>query len=279
MDTRKIEVFLYVAKCENFSKAAEHFSYTPSAVSHIILSLEEELSVKLFARTQRGVEITKEGRTLYDSFLKIREAERELLQEAEKLSTKKNSTLKIGAYSSIALHLLPEILQDFKKEYPDVKTTILIDDNMHDWLENGTADIILSDNCIEIPGWQPLMEDKFVAVVPENIFPGREKVSADELYEHTFLKPDEKLLDSYFDYERFKEIIPIKSIENNSVVYMVKEQIGVTVISELCVKYAPEGVRVLELEPEISRTIGVAYSKKQLSFACKQFLRYIKKHI
>ena len=46
---------------KNFSKAAEEYSYTPSAFSHMAHSLNEELGVVLFKRTPTGIELTAEG--------------------------------------------------------------------------------------------------------------------------------------------------------------------------------------------------------------------------
>ena len=60
-----------MAKYKNFSLAAKELSYTPSALSHIADSLENELGVKLFIRTRKGVEITDDGKMLYEKFLKI----------------------------------------------------------------------------------------------------------------------------------------------------------------------------------------------------------------
>ena len=78
MDTLKIKAFLLVSKYKNFSLAAKELSYTPSALSHIADSLENELGVKLFNRTRKGVEITEDGKKLYDYFLKVAKAEEEL---------------------------------------------------------------------------------------------------------------------------------------------------------------------------------------------------------
>ena len=61
MDTNKIKMFLLTEKYKSFSKTAEEFSYTPSAISHIADSLEEELGVKLFIRSRKGVELTEAG--------------------------------------------------------------------------------------------------------------------------------------------------------------------------------------------------------------------------
>jgi len=275
MDTLKIKAFLLVAKHHSFSKTAEEFSYTPSAVSHIADSLEEEIGVKLFERTRKGVELTKIGRLLYDKFSDVIKAENDLLEAAAFLAEKQKLSLKIGAYSSVALHILPEILQSFRQAYPSIKTTILVDDYMENWIEDGIADVIFADESVGKKQWYPFMVDEYVAVVPQDKFLNKEEISVKELYEYPFIRPDEAKLDDYLDYSKFKDVISVKSIENNSAVYMVKEKLGVTILPKLSMKSFPTGVKVLKLRPGISRTIGIVYEKER-PWACDCFLRHIK---
>lgn len=278
MDTLKIKAFFLINKYKSFSRTAEEFGYTPSAISHMADSLEEELGIKLFNRTRRGIEITDSGKKLYDKFEALLKAEKNLIKSAAELSVNQELSLKIGTFSSIALHILPEILQEFKKHYPKVKITILVDDYMDNWLSDGTADIILTDETADEDNWKPFIKDEFVAVVPDNIFCNTDEITPEDLYKHPFIQLDEKILDDYFDYSKFREIIPIKSIENTSAVYMVKENLGVAVLPELSIKNIPSGVKILGLKPAISRTIGFAYNEKNVTNACKMFVRYIKKY-
>jgi len=277
MDSTKAKIFLLVEKYKSFSKVAEEFSYTPSAISHIADALEDELQIKLFKRTNKGVDITKEGSELMPHFEAILRAEDELKKSAEAISQNKKYSLKIGAYSSIALYLLPEILQSFKRSYPQIKTTILVDDNMHNWLEDKTVDIIFADDLLGVKKCYPFMEDEFVAVVPKDEFSDVEEIDLNDLYSYPFIYNGDKTLDNYLDCSRFKEVIPVKSIENSSVVYMVKEKLGVTILPSLSAKIFVDGVKSIKLTPSLSRTIGLVYDKKSPSWACERFVAHIKK--
>lgn len=279
MDTLKIKAFLLAEKYKSFSRAAEEFSYTPSAFSHIADSLEQELGIKLFNRTRRGVELTQAGKELYDKFVAVVNAERELVEAASVLSDGKKNELRIGSYSSIALHILPGILQDFKELYPSVKTSILVDDVMQGWLDNNTADVILSEKPFERNvKWYPIMEDEYVVAAHKSIFPNREKICKEELYGHTFIRTGEEALNSYLDYSSFKETITLKSIENDSVISMIKENIGLSVLPALTMKNCPEEVKVLKLEPKLSRTVGIAFKTGKLPWSAEQFIRHVKKN-
>ena len=168
--------------------------------------MENELGIKLFSRTQKGVELTEEGRHLYSKFSAIIDAENDLLKAVDLMLEKEDFSLRIGTYSSIALHFLPGVLQSFKEVYPSVKTTILVDDYMQHWIEKDIADIILSDQLVGAHNWQPLMADEYVAVVPAEAFLGKREISTEELYKHPFIRPDEANLDNYLEYSKFLDV-------------------------------------------------------------------------
>jgi len=277
LDAQKVKLFLLVAKYRNFTAVAKDFSYTPSAVSHMADALETELGIKLFIRTNKGVRLTEEGNKMYDSFLSLANAQEALLQNAAALAAQHKHILRIGTYSSIALHVLPGILQNFKQEYPFVKTTITVDDYMQEWLKQGIVDVILADEQVGDELWIPILEDAYVAVVPENEFANQEEISVEELYRCTFIKSSEMLLEKYLDYSRFGDIIEVKSVEDNSLIFMVKEKLGITILPNLSIHHLPEGVKALRLKPGLKRTIGVSYDPKRASWACERFVRHIKK--
>lgn len=279
MDILKLRAFLLIEKHKSFSGAAQDLSYTPSALSHIADSLEQELGAKLFVRTQKGVSLTEGGKRLLPKISAVVKAEEDLLESASRLSGEKEQILKIGTYASIALHLLPKLLRGFKQAYPMVKTQILVADNMQNWLEDGTADIILADTAFATEQFLSLTEDAFVAVVPESEFPGRDTIALEELHPYALIRPREEYLDNFLDYDSFREIIPVDSVENDSAVYLVKEKLGVVVLPSLCLRNCPPDVRVLKLEQNLSRTIGLSYNKRGCSQVCRWFVRYIMKEM
>lgn len=278
MDTVKIKAFLLIAKHNNFSRAAEALSYTPSALSHIADALEQELGLKLFIRTKKGVTLTPAGQQLQSKFAALQKAEDALYKTAEALRQESDRVLRIGTISSIALHLLPPLLRSFKVAYPEVQTQILVDDNMHDWLENGIADILLADDTLDLPDFQPLTEDSYVAVVPATAFPGKTAVALQELYAHTFIRPNEKFLDTFLSLEDFREVVSVASIENDSALYMVKENLGVTILPRLSTAGCPPRVKILELTPKLVRKIGFC-CLPETGTACRLFIKHLRKYI
>ncbi len=277
MDTKKIKAILSAIEYKSFSKAADALSYTPSALSHIADNLEQELGVKIIIRSPLGISLSKEGEELYDYMLAIVEAEKKLMSASLALSKATENHLRIGTFSSISQKLLPEIIRQFRSQHSDIKISVAVEDNLQDWLENDLVDIIFADElsfgCNNI--WLPIKEDPFVAVVPSDLFKGKRKISKEELYQHTYVSISEKILDSYFDKSRFTNILNFESVDNVSVLYMIQQNLGVSILPQLMVDKRIQGIKVLKLEEPICRTIGFAYKNVKPTYATKTFINHL----
>ena len=122
----------------------------------------------------------------------------------------------------------------------------------------------------------PIKADPFVAVVPTDMFVGKRSVSRDELYKQTYISINEKILDSYFELDKFENILNFDSVDNVSVLYMIEQHLGFSVLPSLMVNKRIKGIKSLRLDPPVCRTIGVAYKKNaKLNHATRLFLKYI----
>lgn len=275
METLKIRAILLAQHHKTLSRAAEAFSYTPSALSHMTDSLEEELGVPLLVRTRSGVHFTEEGELLREKLQAVLDAEQALRDAAAAIGEEKRDQLRIGAYSSIANYILPSIVKRFKKENPDVRVSITVADSMRDRLETDLSDVIFGDEvALGEHSHEIIMKDPFVAVIPEGMFLGRRSVSREELYPYAYISTNESILRRYFDESRFAEILRFDSVDDHSVLSMVKEGIGVAVLPSLATRKPERGVRILRLTPSISRSIGFAYQRK--TPAIERFAAFMK---
>lgn len=106
---------------KNFSKAAQKLYITQPSVSHSIKQLEEGLGVQLFIRTSKGVQITHEGKTLFDyiqpAFGLIDNAERKIAE----LKTLDNGHVTIGGSDSTCKHYLLPYVQTFQDNFPKLQ--------------------------------------------------------------------------------------------------------------------------------------------------------------
>lgn len=277
METTKIKALLLAAKYQTLSRAAETFSYTPSALSHMTDALEDELGVKLLVRTRSGVYLTKEGELLRKKMEALLLAEEDLMATATALKSNQTLELRIGSYSSISTYLLPGIVKQFKKEHPNIHVSITVADSLRGWLENDKADVIFGDQtAIEENEHRIIMKDRFVAVLQKDLLPQKKSITKNELYPYPYISTNESVLRRYFDENQFAEILRFDSVDDTSVLSMVKEGIGVAVLTSLATRRTERGVRILKLTPEISRLIGFAYRKK--TPVIEQFLEFMTRY-
>lgn len=275
MDGIKAKAFLAVKRTGSFSKAAEEFNYTPSAFSHIADGLENELGVKLFNRSNRGVTLTPAGKALTDYFSAYLAAENELIAKARAFSQK--GEIKIGAFSTISQFILPKIIKEYKAKKPSVKISLYVGDDAEKTLFSGASDVVFSDG-INAEGCETLSiaDDPFVAIFPSGKISKR-TVEKDELYDYVFITTGEECIEKYFDMTRFKEVVRLKCDDYASIVSIVKEGVGVSVIPKLSLGRKVKGIATAEIKPKFSRTLCVLYKKESKNRACvNEFIEYLK---
>ena len=126
-------VFLEVAKQGNISAAAQNLFISQSAVSQSVKQLEEQLQVRLFSRSTRGVSLTSEGKLLLEYVshaLGLLQSGEEKIAASRQLLT---GELIIGASDTVTKTYLLSRLEAFHQDYPDIRIRIL----------NGTTSMVL----------------------------------------------------------------------------------------------------------------------------------------
>ena len=135
----KLYTFEVAARHQSFAMAADELSLSPSAISHRINQLEEELGIQLFVRSHRKVELTHEGKRV---FWALKSSLDTLNQEILDIKNQELSgTLTVYSRPSIAQCWLGA-LGDFTRRYPSISLTILTgNDNVN--LQRAGVDLAL----------------------------------------------------------------------------------------------------------------------------------------
>jgi DNA-binding transcriptional LysR family regulator len=123
----KHEVFQEVARLKSFTKASQALFISQPSISKHIKQLEEDYKVSLFERKGNTIELTHEGKILYDALLKARAIEKQLEFD---ISTSRNpesakGELKLGASTTVALYIIPSVLSDFHQKHSHVSITLV----------------------------------------------------------------------------------------------------------------------------------------------------------
>ena len=132
-----LEVFLAVARHGSFRAAASERGVSPSALSHVIRSLEEALDVRLFNRTTRSIRITEAGRQLLRRIGPALDDVAEGLQAVSALRGRATGLLRLNV-PRIATELIVEpIVGRFLATYPEVRLEVVSFDGLVDIVAEG----------------------------------------------------------------------------------------------------------------------------------------------
>jgi DNA-binding transcriptional LysR family regulator len=121
-----LSAFEAAARHLSFKNAAEELSVTPGAVSHQIKALEHELNTPLFRRKHRGVELTDEGETLFDTLATSFSRISQNLQSIR--DSQSADTVRIGSTSAVAALWLSPAVVRFWRAFPDINVNQIVQD-------------------------------------------------------------------------------------------------------------------------------------------------------
>lgn len=124
MDTKKLEALAAAVEYGSFTRAAENLGYTQSGLTHMMNSLEKDIGFPVLLRGRQGVRLTPAGERIFPLIRNLLDADEALGREIGRINTNREETVRIAAYSSIAIHWLPEVIQQFRHNHPGVDVEI-----------------------------------------------------------------------------------------------------------------------------------------------------------
>lgn len=121
----QLETFLRVADAGSFNRAAEESFITPTAVIKQINLLEENLGVKLFDRSYRGLTLTKAGRSMYQDAKYIIQYCRDSVTRAKNAMQEDADVIRIGSSPMTPAQVLMPLWSKITTCCPDMKFQII----------------------------------------------------------------------------------------------------------------------------------------------------------
>lgn len=120
MNLKQLEYFSAVAEAKSISLAARNLHVAQPPISRQLALLEDELGVCLFLRTNKGVELTEAGLSLYRQSQNLFQDMRMIVDSVRDINAGMRGLLKIGMiYSNISIAL--QYLKEFRAQYPQVE--------------------------------------------------------------------------------------------------------------------------------------------------------------
>ncbi len=124
IDLKQLKYFLAVAEEKSFSRAAERLHISQPPLSQQIMKLENELGVKLFARTTRTFELTVAGKALMQEATDLLAKMRMTVDTIRQIDRGEVGRLRVGIVGSAMWGPIPSLLEEFQTKYPRVTWTI-----------------------------------------------------------------------------------------------------------------------------------------------------------
>lgn len=280
----KFEIFNTVVELGSLTKAGESLGLTQSAVSHAIASLESEWGFSILTRGRAGINLTSNGEHLLRYIREILKWNEEMVQEIANINGLEIGVVRIGTFSSVSAQWLPEILGNFNELYPSIEIKLLEGDydDIEYWISNGIVDFgfvsIPTSYAFEVI---PLKKDRMLCILSDDHSLAQQTTISFEKIQEEQLIMSKKGSDN--DLRRIlaeNNVIPkikFELADDQAIFSMVQHGMGISILPEMALYRIPNNIRILNLEKENYRTIGIAATSfKTLAPATKKFIEYLK---
>ncbi|MEP7247428.1 MAG: LysR family transcriptional regulator [Gammaproteobacteria bacterium] len=196
LDPRQLRAFLTIVRSGSLGLAAEALHVTQPALSRIVRRLEGQLGVQLFERRSTGMELTSFGHALLPHATVLNEESALAIEQINSLRGMGQGTLRIGAIGSVAIMVLPKVLDRMLTQWPKlhVHITEAVEDLLEVQLTHNTIDVAISGAIPESPDIVQVAEHKFTdrySVISATAHPlqRRAKVSLQEIMRVPWVMP------------------------------------------------------------------------------------------
>ena len=258
------EIFDAVARQGSFNKAAQQLHLTPSAISHAIAVMEEELGFALFNRGKSGVTMTSYGASLYPAIRAVLNSDEALKQSIARLNGLEKGKVKLGTFNSVCAYLLPDLLKSFKAKFPQIEVEVYQGtyDDVKEWLRSGQVDIgFLASSCQEEFTLTELLREPLLCIAPLD-WPEPENgvVTPSMMQNQNFVvQGDATDADMRQLLKKYKIATQrcCHVIDDTSNIAMVEAGIGISILPELTLKGCTAAIRIYPIEPEECRVVGI----------------------
>ena len=199
MQIERLKVFIDVAECMSFTRAAERGFISQSAVSQQIAALEKELGAKLLLRDRKGnVSLTAEGETFYRGCVQVVNTYEKTVMQVKNIREGDTEVLFVGLVGGSDDRWLTEVMRNFVRVCPGVRVMPLYDSfvGLRRGLENGRYDaaVAVEYDLLNIDGvvCDSLLDQySMLLVSKENPLSQLEVVPASRLADQAFITTSE----------------------------------------------------------------------------------------
>jgi DNA-binding transcriptional LysR family regulator len=283
MNFSQLQSFVALADTGSFTEAADAVSLTQSAVSHALAALERELGVTLLERNRKGVvALTAVGQKIIPRVRALLTHAEAIEQEAKAAHGLAIGKLRLGNTLCLCPGLLASVLTCFQRQYSDVGV-VLFEGTMQEvgeWIASSIIDV----------GFVPLpatgmdstlitMDELCVVVASGHRLHTQRAVTSSDLREEGFIRPKSECSFQLMELaglepNTIRRSIRYHASDSATILAMVREGLGITLLPRMMLPAKLEGVVALSLDPPQHVQIGLAIrSQEMASPAAKLFVQ------
>lgn len=227
--------------------------------------------------------LTSDGFRLLARAKKLCEEYRKLQMEVDDLHGVQSGLIRIGTFSSVATHWLPNIIKAFQKDHPGIDYELLLGDyaEIEEWIAEGRVDC----GFVRLPTRPafetiPLARDDLLAVLPEgHPLAESERVPASALCSEPFILLERGArtdVTEIFEREGLSPRVRFTTWDDYAIMSMVESGLGISILPELILRRIPYRIVAKKLAVPAYREIGLALrERKSASLAVKKFIEYL----
>ncbi len=285
MGFKQYKAFFTCVETGSVSDAAKRLDCSQSAISHLLADLEEETGFSVLIRNKSGIRLTEKGKLLYDDVKCLMESEAKVLEKIRVLSAPEQKTIRVGTFTSVAVHWLPALMKGFEAKNHGIKFEITDGGykDIADAVKKGKVDVgfvglPIDGKCKQLP----LYKDRLLAVLPKS-YPLSGAFPIKKFTEERVIT---LTADTDWDSRRvfsqagIQPNIKYKTSDDYAMIAMAEQGLGVCVMPELLLRGRDGNVKTAELDPPAYRTIGLAVALgKEYDPLIEDFIDFIKENL
>lgn len=286
MNLQQMRYFLTVAETGNITMAARLLHMAQPPLSRQIKQLEAELETELFDRSSRRLQLTPSGVLLLHRVREILNLTERSLQEVRSVGQAVSGTLYMGAVSTANYMLLPTLIKDFNKLYPQVRFQLITEatTRITELLEKGILEIGIVRTPFNSNYFDSynLPEEKLVAIIntdSQPLPPAKTSLAVSELAAYPLLlhQKYENLVSSVFRKHHCQPLYFCRSNDTIPLLGWTEAGLGATILPQsAAVRETRPKLAVYEIEDDELTTTGalVWLKKRHQSAAAAAFISF-----
>lgn len=260
-----LRCLIAVAEARNFSQAALDLQISQSAVSYAIATLEADLGVVLVSRGRYGAQPTPIGEEIVIQARQVLQLLESMIRSANATKGLRGGSLRIGCFRSVATHILPTLLTQFRDRFPDIAVVLTeyaganeVDRALHEGrIDLGFTVLPTSE---EFETWE-LVRDEYLVLLPPNGV-AQDRLTWEDLASYSFITCSTNTCQTPVYEHLAKWQVPIEAVydvqESSTAVGLVVQGLGATILARLSALPIPHEVQIRRLPTPLDRIIGVA---------------------